>query len=133
MKLKNYLNETESAKEALMKIIKRNGVFADDIDYKLNKLNRNAESYDDFSEDDFKKVKKELENDIRNDIKASIYNYIFQSIPDELDIGKFTKKEFKDSLKTMSGTRILLDKNGLPYEDHDEYDTIMEFYRKYVK
>lgn len=60
MKLKNYLNEKQSAKEALMKIIKRNGVFADDIDYKLNKLNRNAESYDDFSEEDFKKVKKRI-------------------------------------------------------------------------
>lgn len=63
----------------------------------------------------------------------SIYNWIEGGeIPNTLDIS-LTKKEFQNSLKTVSGKKIPVDRDGMPYDDVDDYDLIMDFYKKYVK
>lgn len=126
------LFEASSARDIITKIYNEDDWYSDIIDKELNKMGP-AHSLNAYSEKDYQKIKKVLENEIKNAIKKSIYNYIYAGIPDGLDIGKFTKKEFTDSLKTVSGKRIPVDDDGMPYEDVEDYDIIMDFYRKYVK
>jgi len=132
MKFKE-LFEAFSAKDIIIKIYNENDWYSDIIDKELNKIIPTAQNLNAYSEKDFQKIKKVLENEIKNAIKVSIYNYIYAGIPDGLDIGKITKKEFTNSLKTISGKKIPVDNDGMPYEDVKDYDIIMDFYRKYVK
>ena len=135
MKFKYFLNEAKSAKDIILGIYKDRKYkwLEDSIERLCQKVNPKASSFDDLGDKDFEKVKKELEKEFTDELKSSIYNWIEGGeIPDTLDIS-LTKKEFQNSLKTVSGKKIPVDRDGMPYEDVDNYDLMMDFYKKYVK
>lgn len=135
MKFKHFLNEAKSDKDIVLDIYKdwKYDYLGSYIEKISQKINPKATSFDDLENKDFGKIKKELENEIKDIFKSSIYNWIEGGeIPNTLDIS-LTKKEFQNSLKTVSGKKIPVDRNGMPYDDVKDYDLIMDFYKKYVK
>lgn len=135
MKFKHFLNEAKSDKDIVLDIYKdkKYDYLGSYIEKISQKINPKATSFDDLENKDFGKIKKELENEIKDIFKTSIYNWIEGGeIPDTLDIS-LTKREFQNSLKTVSGKKIPVDRDGMPYEDVKDYDLIMDFYKKYVK
>lgn len=135
MRFRDILNEAKTSKDIILDIYRdyKYDYLGDRIEKICQKINPRASGFDDLEDKDFAKVKTELEKEIKDIIKSSIYNWLNGGeIPEKLDI-TFTKKEFKDSLKTVSGRKIPVDNNGMPYEDVKDYDIIMDFYRKYVK
>lgn len=135
MKFSKMLNEANTPRDIILDIYDdyKYDYLGDRIENICQKVNPRASSFDDLSDGDFAKVKKELEKEVKDIIKSSIYNWLNGGeIPEKLDI-TFTKKEFKDSLKTVGGRKIPVDNNGMPYDDIDDYDAIMDFYKKYVK
>ena len=135
MKFSKMLNEANTPRDIILDIYSdyKYDYIGDRIENICQKVNPRASSFDDLNDKDFAKVKSELEKEIKDLIKSSIYNWLNGGeIPEKLDI-TFTKKEFKDSLKTVGGRKIPVDNNGMPYDDIDDYDAIMDFYKKYVK
>ena len=135
MKFKHFLNEAKSDKDIVLDIYKdrKYDYLGSYIEKISQKINPKATSFDDLENKDFGKIKKELENEIKDIFKTSIYNWIEGGeIPNTLDIS-LTKKEFQNSLKTVSGKKIPVDRDGMPYDDVKDYDLIMDFYKKYVK
>ena len=135
MKFKYFLNEAKSDKDIVLDIYKdrKYDYLGSYIEKISQKINPKATSFDDLENKDFGKIKKELENEIKDIFKSSIYNWIEGGeIPDTLDIS-LTKKEFQNSLKTVSAKKIPVDRDGMPYDDVKDYDLIMDFYKKYVK
>lgn len=135
MKIKYFLNEAKNAKDIILGIYKDRKYkwLEDSIERLCQKVNPKASDFDELGDKDFEKVKKELEKRITDELKSSIYNWIEGGeIPNTLDIS-LTKKEFQNSLKTVSGKKIPVDRDGMPYDDVKDYDLIMDFYKKYVK
>ena len=135
MKFREFLNEAKNAKDIVLGIYedRKYNWLRDSIESICQKINPKADGFDELEDKDFEKVKKELEKKILNDLKVIIYNWIEGGeIPNTLDIS-LTKKEFQNSLKTVSGKKIPVDRDGMPYDDVKDYDLIMDFYKKYVK
>lgn len=135
MKFKYFLNEAKNAKDIILGIYKDRKYkwLEDSIERLCQKVNPKASGFDDLEDKDFEKVKKALEKGITDELKVSIYNWIEGGeIPNTLNIS-LTKKEFQNSLKTVSGRKIPVDRDGMPYDDVKDYDLIMDFYKKYVK
>lgn len=135
MKFKYFLNEAKNAKDIILGIYKDRKYkwLEDSIERLCQRVKPKASGFDDLEDKDFEKVKKELEKRITDELKVSIYNWIEGGeIPNTLDIS-LTKKEFQNSLKTVSGKKIPVDRDGMPYDDVKDYDLIMDFYKKYVK
>lgn len=129
------LCEASSARDIIMDIYNdyKYDYLGNYIEKICQKINPRARSFVDMKDSDFAKIKTELEKEIKDIIKSSIYKWLDgDEIPEKLDI-TFTKKEFKDSLKTLNGKKIPVDNDGMPYGDVRDYGRIMDFYRKYVK
>ena len=134
MKFSKVLNEANTPKDIILDIHSdyKYDHIGDRIESICQKVNPRASSFDDLTDKDFAKVKTELEKEIKDMAKASIYNVLDGEIPEKLNVS-LTKREFKDSLKTVGGRKIPVDNNGMPYEDDDNYEAIMDFYKKHVK
>ena len=135
MKFKNFLNEADTPRNIIMDIYNdyKYDYLGNYIEKICQKINPRVHSFADMKDSDFAKIKTELEKEIKDIIKSSIYKWLDgDEIPEKLDI-TFTKKEFKDSLKTLNGKKIPVDSDGMPHEDVRDYGRIMDFYRKYVK